>query len=116
MMTIIRNVFAALAVFAFGAVAVPAAYAGDPQIEAAITAGEVGERVDGYLGVVGDADAAVKRKVQEINNKRRAVYEQLAQKQGATLEQVAFLTGEKQIAKAAPGTYIMDRSGAWKKK
>ncbi|MGH1422769.1 MAG: YdbL family protein [Hyphomonas sp.] len=115
-MTIFRNLIAALAILAFGAVAVPAAHAGDPQIEAAIAAGEVGERIDGYLGIVGTADAAVKRKVQEVNNKRRAVYDQLAAKEGATIEQVAYLTGEKQIAKAAPGTFIMDSSGNWVKK
>ncbi len=115
-MTIFRNLIAALAILAFGAVAVPVAHAGNPQIEAAIAAGDVGERIDGYLGIVGTADAATKRKVQEVNNKRRAVYDKLAAQRGATIEQVAYLTGEKQIAKAAPGTFIMDASGNWVKK
>lgn len=115
-MTIFRNLIAALAILAFGVVAVPAAYAGDPQIEAAIASGDVGERIDGYLGVVGSADAAVMRKVQEVNNKRRAVYDKLASQTGTTIEQVAIVTGEKQIAKAAPGTFIMDSNGNWVKK
>ena len=93
------------------------ASAGDPQIDAAQEQGVVGERIDGYLGVVsGNVDPSLLRKINEINNKRRALYDDLARETGTTIEQVARLTGEKQIAKAPPGTYVMGEDGVWKLK
>ena len=115
-MNMIKNLFIALSIASLAIVSAPAAHAGDPQLEAAISAGQVGERIDGYLGVVGSADASVVRKVQEINNKRRALYEQLSKQTGSTVAQVARVTGEKQIAKTGAGEYYMDESGAWKQK
>ncbi|MGB3625511.1 MAG: YdbL family protein, partial [Henriciella sp.] len=93
------------------------AQAGDPQIETAKQQGVVGERIDGYLGIVdGGADAALIRRVQDINNKRRAAYDDLAEQTGTTPEQVARITGEKLIAGAASGEFIMDDSGNWIRK
>jgi uncharacterized protein YdbL (DUF1318 family) len=102
----------ALAAFAFA----PAASAGDPVIDAAISSGTVGERIDGYLGVVGTADATTVRKVQDINNRRRAVYEQTARDNNTTVQIVAQLAGEKQIAKLKPGQFYMNDSGVWQSK
>ena len=115
-MTVIRNLILAIAVFAAGAVMSPAAMAGDPIIDAGIEAGTVGERIDGLLGVVGSADAQTVRKVQEVNNKRRALYERVAQETGTTISQVARVTGEKQIAKLSSGQHYMDEAGNWKRK
>jgi hypothetical protein len=93
------------------------ASAGDPQIEAAKDQGVVGERIDGYLGIVnGGADASLIRRVQDINNKRRAVYDDLAEQTNTTTEQVARVTGEKLIGQAGRGEYIMGESGNWTKK
>lgn len=88
------------------------------QIESAKAAGVIGERIDGYLGIVNDgaADASLIRKVNEINAKRRAVYDELASDTNTTTAQVARVTGEKQIARAAPGEYYLDDSGAWVRK
>lgn len=102
----------AIAAFAFA----PSASAGDPVIDAAISSGQVGERIDGYLGVVSSADAATTRKVQDVNNRRRAVYEQTAKDNNTTVQIVAQLAGEKQIAKLQPGQFYMDASGSWKSK
>ena len=95
----------------------PAAHAADPVIERAIASGVVGERADGFLGLVnGTANADVQRKVSEVNVKRRTLYERLSRETGTTVEQVGIITGEKQIAKAAAGTYYMNASGQWVKK
>ncbi|MBI1401214.1 YdbL family protein [Hyphomonas sp.] len=110
--TLLLSLSFALAAFAFA----PPASAGDPVIDAAIAAGEVGERIDGYLGVVGTADAATVRKVQDINNRRRAVYEQTAKDNNTTVQIVAQLAGEKQIAKLEAGQFYMDASGVWQRK
>lgn len=112
----LRAMLAALALaFAAMMIVSPPAYALDAQIERAIDAGQVGERIDGFLGFTSatNVDASLKRKVDEVNAKRRAHYAELAAETGVTLEQVARLTGEKQIAKASPGEKIMDASGRW---
>jgi len=115
-MTSLRT-FAAASVFAFAAfAAAPAAFAGDPVIDAAIAAGQVGETIDGLLGVVSAADPSVVRKVNEINNRRAAKYAEVAAETGTTPAQVGRLTGEKQIEKLEAGEYYMDESGVWKKK
>ncbi len=112
----LRTLFAAIAL-AFGlATLAPAAWAGDPVIDAAIEAGQVGERIDGRLGVVGSADPALIRRFHEINNKRAAKYAEVAAETGTTVAEVARITGEKQIAKLRPGQYYMDASGSWKQK
>ena len=107
----------ALLVIGF-AIAAPSASAGDPQIDAAKAQGLVGETIDGYLGLT-DAvtrDASLKRKVNEINARRRALFTQLAEDSGTTVEQVARVTGEKQLANAAPGQMIMGEDGVWTEK
>ena len=110
--TLLISMSLALAAFAFA----PTASAGDPVIDAAISSGTVGERIDGYLGVVGTADATTVRKVQDINNRRRAVYEQTARDNNTTVQIVAQLAGEKQIAKLKPGQFYMNDSGVWQSK
>ncbi|KCZ51285.1 YdbL family protein [Hyphomonas pacifica] len=112
----LRTIFASL-ILALGLASMaPAAWAGDPVIDAAIESGQVGERIDGRLGVVGSADPSVVRKVQEINNKRAAKYAEIAAETGTSVAQVARVTGEKQIAALKPGQYYMDASGSWKQK
>lgn len=112
----LRTFFAAIAL-AFGLIIVaPSAWAGDPAIDAAIETGKVGERIDGRLGVIGSADPSLVRKVQEVNNKRAAVYADVAAETGTTVAEVARITGEKQIAKLQPGQWFMDESGTWKQK
>lgn len=111
--TILMSAVLALAALSFA----PAASAADPQIEAARAAGEIGERIDGYLGVVTSSpDPSLVRKVQDINNRRRAVYEQTARDNNTTVQIVAQLTGERQIERLEPGQYYMDASGSWKQK
>lgn len=113
-MKTLRNSLLAL-MLACGTVAAAPAALAEPVIETAIQAGIVGERIDGYLGVSGTADAETIRQVQDINNRRRALYEQTAEQTGTTVEQVARITGEKQVArmKATSGRAFMDESGTW---
>lgn len=114
-MTILRTLILSL-VLVFGGLAY-AQGRGDPQIESARAEGVIGERIDGYIGVVGSADAEIIRKVQDINNRRRALYEQKAQETGTTVQQVARIAGERQLAeRVGPGEFYMDESGSWKRK
>jgi uncharacterized protein YdbL (DUF1318 family) len=58
----------------------------------------------------------VKALVADVNAKRRAAYEEIAKRNGAPVEAVAALAGQKMLSeKAQPGWYIDDGSG-WRKK
>ncbi len=85
-------------------------------VDAAKARGEVGERIDGYLGVVSSASADVRAAVDEINIGRKTVYRNLARDQNVEIKVVARLTGEKLIAQAPGGQYIMDDTGSWSRK
>ncbi len=114
---LIRTCLAILLIAGIIAVNAGHASAGDPEIEAAQQQGVVGERIDGYLGIVsGNVDPALMRKVNEINNKRRALFDQKAQETGTATAQVARISGEKQVERAAKGEYVMRDDGAWTRK
>ena len=86
-------------------------------LEDAKATGQVGERIDGYLGVVGSsAPAAVVQLVEQVNAERRARYAEIAQKQGAPVEAVAQIAGKKLIERAGPGEYVMGADGQWQRK
>jgi uncharacterized protein YdbL (DUF1318 family) len=86
-------------------------------LDDAKAAGQVGERLDGYLGLV-DASAPgdVKALVESVNAGRRQKYAEIAAKQSTTTKDVAALAGAKLIERTQPGHYVMDASGSWKRK
>lgn len=84
-------------------------------LDTAKSQGLVGEQPDGFLGVVKATPDAVELAA-DINSKRRTAYDAIAKKNGATLEQVANLAGQKAIEKTLPGTYVKTPDGQWVKK
>lgn len=99
---------------ALGMLAGTAAYAQrDPAYEAARSSGKVGEKMDGYLGIVGASTPELQRLVNDINIKRRAVYAEKAQAANATLEEYAFTAGCLAIARTAPGEKYQAPGGQW---
>lgn len=95
------------------ALAAPAQAQRDPAYEAARASGQVGERTDGYLGIVGNADRSLRSIVDDINIRRRALYAEKAQSAGATLEEYAFTAGCLAIARTAPGEKYQAPDGSW---
>jgi uncharacterized protein YdbL (DUF1318 family) len=85
----------------------------DPAYAAARAAGQVGEKMDGYLGVVGAGSAQLRAIVDDLNIKRRAVYSQKAQAQHATVEEYAFTSGCLLIAQTAAGEKYQAPDGSW---
>ena len=77
--------------------------------------GLIGERPDGYVEVVGDASPDVRALAADVNAKRRAAYERVAQQNGAPLADVAKIAGKKLIDGAPAGTYVKI-AGSWVKK
>jgi len=86
-------------------------------VDRAIAEGKIGETAAGYLAAVNDQslDRATEAAMREVNIGRKSVYTRLARDQGIKPEVVAALTGEKQIANAARGEYVMTSAG-WRKK
>jgi len=86
-------------------------------LERAKDQGLVGERADGYVGIVVEqADAPVQALVNGVNAKRRAAYEEIARKNGTSVDTVAVLAGQKLIERAASGEWVTDADGVWRKK
>ena len=84
------------------------------RVDAAIAKGIVGETASGYLALVsGSASPEIVNAMNEINIGRKSVYTRLARQQNVQIEVVAALTGEKQLASAAPGTMVMTKAGKW---
>ena len=104
---------AAVAAMALTGVAAPAFAQRDPAYDAARSAGQIGEKMDGYLGIVGAETAALRRLVNDLNIKRRAVYSEKAQSANATLEEYAFAAGCQAIARTAPGERYQAPDGSW---
>lgn len=101
------------AVLTVGA-AIPVAHA--LSLEEAKANGWIGERRDGYVGAVDGASPEAVALATQINDERRAVYTDVADKNGVPLPQVEALAGQKLIDRAAPGTYVMDAAGRWIRK
>lgn len=95
------------------ALAVPALAQRDPAYDAARSSGQIGEKMDGYLGIVGAATTDLKRLVEDINIKRRAVYAARAQENNATLEEYAISAGCQLILKTAVGEKYQAPDGQW---
>ena len=111
----LRN--AAFALAAAGlAVSAPALAQRSPEYQAARASGQVGEKMDGYLGVVGAGNAQLKAMVDDLNIRRRANYAQNAQAQGATLEEYALTQGCVLIANTSPGEMYQAPDGSWQKR
>ena len=74
--------------------------------------GQAGEKVDGYLGVVGDAPPAVRDQVQAINIKRRALYTERAQQRGVAVEAIAAATACQAMQRVGVGE-AYNSGGGW---
>ena len=96
-------------------IASPAFAQRDPAYEAARASGQVGEKMDGYLGIVGASNSELQRVVSDINIKRRALYSQRAQAASppVTLEEYALTAGCIAIARTEPGEKYQAPDGSW---
>ena len=103
---------------AAAALMVGAAHALSPAMDAAKAACVIGEQADGYLGVVDPAKATaeLRRELREVNQQRKAAYEQLAAQNGVTTEVAAQVTAERLLNGAPSGQCIRDQNGQWIRK
>ena len=86
-------------------------------LEEAKTQGVVGEQPNGYLGVVQPgASAEVQALVNDVNQKRRHMYEDIARRNSTKLDAVEMLAGKTAIDNTRPGNFVRSPSGQWVKK
>jgi uncharacterized protein YdbL (DUF1318 family) len=86
-------------------------------LDQAKAAGLVGEKVDGFLGVVdANAPAEVRAMVDRINAERRAKYAEIANNQNAPMDAVAKIAGQKLTERAPSGQYVLGADGRWRRK
>ena len=79
--------------------------------------GLVGERYDGYLGLVGAAPPRVRTEMDAVNIRRRAHYTGLATRRRVHLEEVAVAAGCEILAsRVAPGEYYLLPDNVWRRR
>lgn len=75
--------------------------------------GLVGERTDGYLGVVKPGAEDI---VDAVNTARRAEYESIAAQNKQPLDVIEKLGAKQAYEKTRPGNYVQKADGSWQKK
>ncbi|WP_447970460.1 YdbL family protein [Nitrospira sp. M1] len=86
-------------------------------LEEAKSQGFLGEMVSGYLGLVTPtAPPEMKALMNEVNQKRKAKYQEVAKRNNTTLKAVETLAGKTALSKTSPGHYIQLPNGQWQKK
>ena len=110
--TFVRTLVGAFALAGL-ALSTPVLAQRDPAYQAARGAGQLGEKMDGYLGVVGSQPAAIEQIANDINIRRRENYAQKAQEQGVTLQEYAITQGCILISRTQPGEKYQAPDGSW---
>jgi uncharacterized protein YdbL (DUF1318 family) len=80
-------------------------------------AGTVGERYDGYLALRNpSAPAGARQLVEDINAKRRQLYNQVSTREGTTIDSVGRIYAREIVGNVPPGTWILQENGQWVQK
>lgn len=109
-----RKIAAALlAAGSLAVLAAPAVAQRDPAYAAARANGTIGEKMDGYLGFVGNPSPSLKALVDDLNIRRKASYADRARSQGVTIEEFAFTQGCLLIARTVSGEKYQAPDGSW---
>ena len=98
---------------ALAGVTAPAAAQQSPLVVQALGAGLIGERFDGYLGFVSNPGEALRRQVNAINIRRRAVYSNLAASKNATPQEVGIAASCTLLGRIPVGGYYFTSDGGW---
>ena len=84
-------------------------------LEEAKARGLVGEKPNGYLGVVNSDSQEARSLTNDVNQKRRQAYQDIAARNKTQLEAVEALAGEKAIQNTKPGHFV-EGPGGWTRK
>jgi uncharacterized protein len=87
-----------------------------PAVDAARASGALGERYDGYIGIVAPVSAAVRSQVAAINIRRRSLYSNLAARRGVSPQDVGIAAGCQLLARVGVGEAYMWAGGGWRRR
>lgn len=94
---------------------IPSAFA--QTLDEAKASGLIGEKSDGYIGLVqSSAPPAVVALVTDVNRQRRERYQQIARENGISVNQVAQLAYARAVEATRSGHFIEDANGRWVRK
>lgn len=85
-------------------------------IASAKQVGTVGERYDGYLGMVSPVPEPVRRQVGEVNIIRRRLYTDLATRRNATVQEVGVAAGCELLERVRVGESFMLNDNVWRRR
>ncbi len=86
-------------------------------LDEAKAAGQIGEKQDGYIGLVqASVPADVAALVESVNAQRRARYEEIAKENGIAVQDVAKLAFTRALENTRPGNFVEASPGQWVKK
>jgi uncharacterized protein len=86
------------------------------ELEDAKRQGLVGEEWTGFIGAVGDATPEVQALVLEVNGRRRAEYQRIAQENNLTVRDVAEIAGRRLVERTPQGSYVRVPDRGWVQK
>jgi uncharacterized protein YdbL (DUF1318 family) len=107
-----------LTLVALASLALPvSAPAQDPaEILAARRAGLIGERFDGYVGLVtSNVSQDLRRQVSALNIRRRTLYSNLAARKGVSPEEVGVTAACSLFRRIGVGEYYLLGQGGWRR-
>ena len=103
----------ALLLAGFVMLAAPGSAQESASIVQARGAGLIGERFDGYLGFVTTPSEALRRQVNSINIRRRALYADLARQKGVSTEEVGVTATCTLFTRIPVGGYYLTSDRGW---
>lgn len=110
-----KKYFQSALLLVFAMLVIPAAFA--ITLQEAKGQGLIGEQRDGYVGfVVSNVPAEVTELVRQVNAERRQRYQQIAQQNGISLDQVQALAYQQAVDATQSGHYLQNASGDWVRK
>ena len=80
------------------------------------SAGLVGERFDGYVGFVTPPSETLRRQVNAVNIRRRALYASLAARKGASTQEVGITATCTIFPRIPIGGYYLTSGGSWQRR
>lgn len=86
-----------------------------PSLDEEKVKGLVGEKRNGYLGAVNTAHADAQVLIEDVNRTRRQAYEDIAKRNGTSVQTVETIAGEKAVQNTKPGNFV-EGPGGWVKK
>jgi uncharacterized protein YdbL (DUF1318 family) len=105
-----------LALLAAAFVAEPVQAQNSPIIIAAKSAGQIGERFDGYLGYAAAPSRGLRVQVDAVNIRRRALYSNLAARRGVSPQEVGIAAGCQLLGRVALGEAYLHADNRWRRR